>query len=116
MKTSSLPTPAYSWNTVIKNTAEPGEKAKFITGTSANDIFLIQQASKTSSDGPRLTNNYQDFTLNNEKKSFEFHVTEEDRGGFGLSQFFVKDNRVYSNSWKVMVPWPNKHLDIPFKP
>ena len=115
MKASSLPAPAYTWNTIIKNVVEPGEKAQFITGTSANDIFLIQQKSKTSSDGPRLTTTYQYYTLNNEKKTFEFPTTEEDRGGFGVSQFFVKDNRIYSNSWNVMVPWTNKQLDITFE-
>ncbi len=118
MKAASLPAPAYVWNTTIKSITEPGEKAQFITGTSANDVFLIQQIdkrqSKTSSDGSPLTNNYQYFNLTNEKKIFEFPVTEEDRGGFGVSQFFVKDNRVYSNSWNVSVPWVNKQLDITF--
>ncbi|HEY8690855.1 MAG TPA: alpha-2-macroglobulin family protein, partial [Chitinophagaceae bacterium] len=117
MKASSLPAPAYTWNTIIKNVVEPGEKAQFITGTSANNIFLIQQIdkSKTSSKGSRLTTAYQYYTLNNEKKTFEFPATEEDRGGFGVSQFFIKDNRIYSNSWNVMVPWTNKQLDITFE-
>jgi uncharacterized protein YfaS (alpha-2-macroglobulin family) len=115
MNVSSLPAPAYTWNTIIKNVVEPGEKAQFITGTSANNIFLIQQKSKTSSDGPRLTTTYQYYTLNNEKKTFEFPTTEEDRGGFGVSQFFIKDNRIYSNSWNVMVPWTNKQLDLTFE-
>jgi len=115
MKVSSLPAPGYTWNTIIKNVVEPGEKAQFISGTSANDIFLVQQTNKTSSDDLRLTNNYQFITLNNEKKTFEFPVTEEDRGGFGVSQFFIKDNRIYSNSWNVMMPWTNKQLDITFE-
>ena len=115
MKASSLPAPAYTWNTIIKNEVEPGEKAQFISGTSANDIFLIQQIDKTSSDGLRLLTDYKFFTLNNEKKTFEFPTTEEDRGGFGVSQFFVKDNRVYSTSWNVTVPWTNKQLDITFE-
>jgi hypothetical protein len=116
MKASSLPAPAYSWNTIMKNIAEPGEKAAFITGTSASDIFLIQQTNKNKTgNGQQATGNYDLFSLNNEKKIFEFPVTEEDRGGFGVSQFFVKDNRVYSNSWNVMVPWTNKQLDITFE-
>ncbi|MEJ7672329.1 MAG: hypothetical protein WKF59_06385 [Chitinophagaceae bacterium] len=41
-----MPAPAYLWNTTIKNIVEPGEKAQFISGTSANDIFLIQQIDK----------------------------------------------------------------------
>ncbi len=80
MKAASLPAPAYFWNTPIKKTAEPGEKATFISGTSANDVFVIQQTDKPSSDGPRLATNYQYITLNNEKKAFDFPVTEQDRG------------------------------------
>ncbi len=115
IKASSLPAPSYSWNTTIKNITEPGEKAQFISGTSANDIFLIQQIDKTKTGNRQLaTGNYVFYSLNNEKKTFEFPVAEEDRGGFGISQFFVKDNRVYSNSWNVMVPWTNRQLDITF--
>ena len=112
MKASSLPALSYTWTTTIKNIAEPGEKAQFISGTSANDLFIIQQ---TSFDGPRLTNNYQYITLNNEKKTFDFPVTEQDRGGFGVFQFFVKDNRVYTNTYNVNVPWTNKQLDISYQ-
>ncbi len=115
MKAASLPAPAYSWHTTIKNVVEPGEKAQFISGTSANDVFLIQQVDKKTSDVKRETSkNYHFITLNNEKKIFEFPVTEEDRGGFGVSQFFVKDNRVYSYRWNVAVPWTNKQLDITY--
>ena len=35
------------------------------------------------------------FSLNNNKKTFDFKLTEDDRGGFGVNQFFVKDNRFY---------------------
>jgi uncharacterized protein YfaS (alpha-2-macroglobulin family) len=114
MKSASLPAPAYTWNTTIKNVVEPGEKAQFITGTSANDIFLIQQIDKITNHKLQ-TSNYSFYSLNNEKKTFEFPTTEEDRGGFGVSQFFIKDNRIYSNSWNVMVPWTNKQLDITFE-
>ncbi|MDQ6757822.1 MAG: MG2 domain-containing protein [Bacteroidota bacterium] len=112
-KASSLPAPAYTWNSVIKNVAQPGEKAQFISGTSANDIFLIQQVDKTTNHKLQTTN-YEFYSLNNEKKTFEFPVTEEDRGGFGVYQFFVRDNRVYTNTWNVSVPWTNKQLDITF--
>src|SRR5687768_7389515 len=122
MKAASLPAPAYIWNATIKNTVEPGETAQFISGTSANDIFIIQQIDKTiSSDRPRPTkelsaqNDYRFFKLNNEKKNFDFPVTEQDRGGFGVYQFFVKDNRVYTNTWNVNIPWTNKQLDITYE-
>ena len=126
MKAASLPAPAYFWNTTIKNTVEPEERAQFISGTSADDVFLIQQIDKQiKNKEPRpiaepsgqfgTKNQYQFYQLNNGKKTFEFPVAEDDRGGFGVYQFFVKDNRVYSNTWNVNVPWTNKQLDITYQ-
>ena len=46
MKAASLPAPAYVWNFAEKNYVEPGENSTFITGTSANDIFLIEEVNK----------------------------------------------------------------------
>ncbi|HEY5392158.1 MAG TPA: alpha-2-macroglobulin family protein, partial [Hanamia sp.] len=54
------------------------------------------------------------FSLNNNKKTFDFPVSENDRGGFGVYQFFVKDNRFYTLSNSISVPWANKSLDISF--
>ncbi|MEO6328125.1 MAG: alpha-2-macroglobulin family protein [Ginsengibacter sp.] len=115
MKEASLPAPAYFWNTTIKNTGEPGEKAAFISGTSANDVFVIQQTDKQSVNGQQSTGNFTFYTLNNEKKIFEFPITEQDRGGFGVYQLFVKDNRVYTTTYNVFVPWTNKQLDITYE-
>ncbi|MEO6456575.1 MAG: MG2 domain-containing protein, partial [Ginsengibacter sp.] len=115
MKSASLPAPAYFWNTTIKNIAGPGEKATFISGTSANDVFLIQQIDRSSVNGKKSLGNYSFFSINNEKKTFDFPVTEQDRGGFGVYQFFVKDNRAYSNTFNVIVPWTNKQLDITYQ-
>src|ERR1019366_5150202 len=56
MKATSLPAPAYTWNTIIKNVVEPGEKAQFISGTSANDIFLIQEIDKDQAINKKKSN------------------------------------------------------------
>ncbi|HUS00851.1 MAG TPA: alpha-2-macroglobulin family protein [Chitinophagaceae bacterium] len=113
MKSPSLPAPEYIWGANLKFVAEPGEKATFITGTSAEDIFLIQQVNKSRESQPNKSN-YEFLRLNNEKKIFEFPVSEEDRGGFEVSQFFIKDNRFYTKLWNITVPWTNKELDISF--
>ncbi|MDQ2721185.1 MAG: MG2 domain-containing protein [Bacteroidota bacterium] len=119
-KSSTLPAQAYVWNYLQKNSLEPGETAHLTTGTSAKDLFLIQEVNKekTSNDGRQtagkqsLDLNY--FSLNNNKKTFDFNITENDRGGFGVNQFFVKDNRFYIVSNTVNVPWSNKELNISF--
>ncbi len=119
-KSSSLPAPAYVWNYVEKNSLQPGEIAQIITGTSAKDLFLIQEVNKEkTTDGLELTTGEQSselkyFSLNNNKKTFDFSVSENDRGGFGVNQFFVKDNRFYVVSNNIYVPWSNKELNISF--
>ena len=96
MNAASLPAPAYTWNTILKNVVEPGETAQLISGTSAKDVFLIQQIDKEQLTKKKKGNSdFEFFNLNNEKKNFEFKANENDRGGFGVSQFFVKDNRIY---------------------
>lgn len=118
-KSSSLPVPAYVWNHVEKNSLQPGETAHLITGTSAKDLFLIQEVDKgETTENRQLTTDKQTSELNyfslNNKKTFDFKISEEDRGGFGVNQFFVKDNRFYTVSNNIYVPWSNKKLNISF--
>jgi uncharacterized protein YfaS (alpha-2-macroglobulin family) len=120
-KSNTLPSYEYVWNYPEKNNVQPGETAKVTTGTSANDVFLIQEVNKekTTSDrqqatGSKQTNTLNFYLLNNDKKTFDFRIKEDDRGGFGLNEFFVKDNRFYSISNTINVPWSNKELSISF--
>lgn len=122
-KSKALPSPAYTWSTGMPIAIQPGESASFLSGTSATDVFMIQQTGREMEDDVRLLsaaaqNNsesaYQFFTLNGEKKDFRVTATEDDRGGFGISQFFVKNNRFYTNNHTIAVPWTNKQLDISF--
>ena len=103
-KAVSLPAPSYIWNFAEKNYVEPGETAHLVTGTSADDVFLIEEINKQ-----KTTDNRQQATgkkpselnfisLNNNKKTFDFNISEDDRGGFGVNQFFVKDNRFYATN------------------
>ncbi|MEP6628780.1 MAG: hypothetical protein ABJA32_12385, partial [Ginsengibacter sp.] len=119
-KADSLPAPSYLWNVAEKNMVQPGETAKVVTGTSAGNVFLIKEVNKqkTIEDGQSSTdaglNELNFIPLNNNKKSFDFNITENDRGGFGVNNFFVKDNRFYVASNTVYVPWSNKELNISF--
>ena len=111
-----MPAPAFQWDAALRAVAEPGQSAKFLNGSSASDIFLVQEVDKTSSDfSEEKKSQFSYFNLGNGKQKFEFPVTENDRGGFGVNQFFVKENRVYTTAWNVVVPWTNKQLDISFE-
>ncbi|HEY5369680.1 MAG TPA: alpha-2-macroglobulin family protein [Hanamia sp.] len=119
-KSSSLPAPAYVWNYVEKNSLEPGETAHLVTGTSAKNLFLIRVFDKGRNPEYRppttekQSSDFSYYSINNNKKTFDFKISEDDRGGFGVNQFFVKDNRFYVVSNEITVPWNNKELNISF--
>jgi uncharacterized protein YfaS (alpha-2-macroglobulin family) len=105
---NSLSHPEYLW-TRASTPVEPGEQTQILVGSAASDVFLIEETSRGKED-----RKLQFHSLNEEKKKFNFTATEEDRGGFGLAYFFVKDNRFYSFNDVITVPWTNKELSIEF--
>jgi hypothetical protein len=109
-KSNQLSHPQYLWTEGSKS-IEPGEKTAVKIGTSADNIYLVQQIDKQSE---RQTINYKYETINNEKKSFDFTATEADRGGYGVNYFFVKNNRFYQFNDVIKVPWTNKDLKIEY--
>ncbi|MBX2926021.1 MAG: alpha-2-macroglobulin [Chitinophagaceae bacterium] len=120
-----IPYLSYQWQTLEAKTLQPGQTVQLLSGTAADDVFLVQQVNKEMPDHPSPLNSTganQEFarkafsfhTLNNEKKVFSQLVSESDRGGFGLTQFFVKHNRFYSSNNTIHVPWSNKALSVQF--
>ena len=91
-----------------KLSGEPGEKAFITMGTAANDVHLISEISRQD----KTKNELRYDSLNHESKTFTFPIEENDRGGFGTTWFFVKNNRVFSNRSAINVSWKNKELDI----
>lgn len=112
-KSKQLLSPKYLW-AQGSTPKEPGEKTSIQLGTSANDLFLIQQITKPESRQQTMSGSYQTYDLSNEKRSFGFTATESDRGGFGVNYFFVKDNRFYEFNDIIRVPWTNKDLRIEY--
>ena len=114
-KSNQLTNPKYLW-TQGSSTIEPGEKTSIQIGTSANDLFVIQQIDKQSGVRSREpgVGDFSFVQLNNEKKSFDFTATESDRGGYGVNYFFIKGNRFYEFNDVIRVPWTNKDLKIEY--
>jgi len=104
-------TPQYSWVLDQQPTAQPGDKVRLETGSSAVDIFVIQKREHAGDTGGEFST----FTLNKEKRTTGLAITEADRGGIGLSETFVKDNRFFTRQVIVNVPWTNKQLTINYK-
>ncbi|HEY8935173.1 MAG TPA: alpha-2-macroglobulin family protein, partial [Cyclobacteriaceae bacterium] len=104
-----IPTPAFHYFQGVKLVAEPGEKASFSTGTSEKITVLYE----VERDGQILSKEW--LTLKNEQRLFEIPVKEEYRGNIGVHYTFIKENRLYSQSFVVTVPYTNKELDITFE-
>ena len=106
-KNNQLGTQQYLWTEGAKP-IEAGEKTSVKIGTTAENLFVVQQMDKETSNLKPQTTNYSFLKLNNEKKTFTFSATEEDRGGYGISWLFVKHNRVYQYNQTIIVAWTNK--------
>src|SRR5262249_603294 len=74
-KINKLNHPEYLWTEGSK-AIEPGEKTSIKIGSSATNIFLIQQIDKSTGNSEPATGNYSLITINDEKKDFEFSATE----------------------------------------
>lgn len=111
-KTGQPASPQYNWALGgEEQTMEPGGKARVETGSSVSNVFVIRNIERSGKpeDAPR---EYSLLTINQEKKSNEFAITEADRGGMGVSDVFVKDNRIFIRKQVIRVPWTNKQLQI----
>ncbi|MEO6315160.1 MAG: alpha-2-macroglobulin family protein [Chitinophagaceae bacterium] len=120
-KGKTLPTNAYTWSAQKNSTVEPGEQSVITIGSAAADVFLIQQVDKTKvaihdaiTTGEKDTATVYNFVQLTGKQNFSFTITEADRGGMGVYHFFVKDNRFYTLSNHINVPWTNKELQISY--
>ena len=115
-KANGFTKPEYLWAKGSDRAIEPGERTTVQVGSSANNVFVINQIDKRNWKGNAETkqNTFQFSSLTNEKRTWNFSATEDDRGGYGVNFFFVKDNRFYQFTDVVNVPWTNKELSIEY--
>ncbi|HEY1113915.1 MAG TPA: alpha-2-macroglobulin family protein, partial [Chitinophagaceae bacterium] len=109
-KEEKLNQPRYLWTRGSERPVEPGGTATIQVGTSAPDVFLIRQVDKPRAD--HVTSTFDYSKLDNGRKTFEFPITEADRGGYGVTYAFVRHNRVHQFHDIISVPWTNKELKI----
>jgi uncharacterized protein YfaS (alpha-2-macroglobulin family) len=109
-KDKNIPTPSVNYFQPLKVTAEPGEKASFIAGTSEKKLTVLYEVER---DGQVLTKEW--ITLNDEQRIFEIPIREEYRGNLGIHYTFIQNNRLYAVNQVVVVPFTNKMLDISFE-
>lgn len=109
-KQNTLNQPKYLW-VEGSNSIEPGGQTNVLLATASKDIFLVQLTDRAS----RSEEAYREtMTWNGGQKKFSFDASENDRGGYGLSWAFVKNNRFYYHDETIRVPWSNKDLNIEY--
>lgn len=109
---SSEKTPArndVAWYTPVKTSGEPGEKASFLVGSSA-DVTLLYEIEFKNKIVSR-----QWLRLNKEQKLVEIPIEEKHRGNFSFHLVHHFNNRSYRNDATVNVPWSNKQLELEFE-
>ena len=105
-KTGRPAGPQYLWPFEDFVVAEPGMRVRTAFGSSGTNQYVIRTVERHSG------KEFSQYVLNNEKKSSEWAITEADRGGFGIRDIFVRDNRFFDQTASVRVPWTNKELNI----
>ncbi|HJW18499.1 MAG TPA: alpha-2-macroglobulin family protein [Flavisolibacter sp.] len=106
--------PVYLWTKGSDHPIEPGESTNVQVGSSANDVFLINEVRKPANDNRKQDVSVDYTILNQEKKNWKYTASESDRGGYGVSYFFVKDNRFYQFNDIINIPWTNKDLKVEY--
>ena len=103
--------PAYNAVVSEDQISEPGKELIIQTGTSAQDVFVIR-ARESLEDS---VTGYLFYKLSNEIRSTTLKVDERDRGGYAVNDVFIKNNRWYSSTHIIQVPWTNKRLQISYE-
>lgn len=107
---NQIPTNATFWAHLTEETIEPGEKALFLLGTAEANILVRMDVEH---DGKIIGTEW--MKLPKGQKKVEIPVLEKHRGNFAVHFYTILNNRVYSRSFNVNVPWSNKELSIEYE-
>jgi hypothetical protein len=109
-KSIKLPYANPFWHSAVKNYCEPGEIAKFVVGSTYENVFVLYEIEHRHKIVFRKW-----IPVSNNQILIEIPVKEEYRGNFSVHFKLVANNRVYSYDETVSVPYSNKQLKISFE-
>ncbi len=108
---TEVPGNEINWfNQLTTKAIEPGGKAQFIIGTKEENVKVLYEIEHKGEIVKKEI-----ITLNKEQKLIEIPAEEKHRGNFCFHLSFVKNNRSYSQTGTVIVPYTNKELDMEFE-
>lgn len=103
-----VPEQTASWFYLQKDRGEPGEKASFIMASAYPDVSYLYELEQKS----RILSAK---TLNASMTPVEIPIEESYRGNVSFHATFIKNNRFYTYSNVITVPYTNKELDLQFE-
>ena len=97
----------------IQTKGEPEQEAQFLINTNTKNTVLYE----VEYDGKILHSEWIDFTKqkDSEMSLFKEKIKEEYRGNFGIHLSFIRENRAYTHSQLIQVPYTNKELEISYE-
>lgn len=105
-----VPVPEIDWFVPVKTSGEPGEKAKFLVGSKAENVNVLYEIRVHDTLYSR-----QWMKISNNQVLVEIPILEKFRGNFSVNFVFIRYNRSFQHSEWVTVPYTNKKLDIKFE-
>jgi len=109
-KDTQMPYKSPFFVTDLNSQVEPGERARYIIGTSDEDVKILLEIEHR-----QKIVKHEWITLSNQQKLIEIPIEEKHRGNVVVHFWFIKENRLYNTTHVVMVPYTNKELDIKFE-
>ncbi len=107
---AGVPVQEIDWFVPVKTSGEPGEKAKFLVGSKAENVTVLYEIRVHDTLFSR-----QWMKLSNNQVLIEIPIREKFRGGFSVNFVFIRYNRSFQHNERVDVPYTNKKLDIKFE-
>lgn len=108
-KSKKAPSNEVLWLKPLQTTAEPGETITILLGSAESDVLVSYD---TEANGKLIES--KSIKLSKQQRKLEFKIEEAYRGNFTVHFTAVKNNRHFSQSFTITVPYTNKQLDLSF--
>ncbi|MBI9034713.1 MAG: hypothetical protein JEZ03_09615 [Bacteroidales bacterium] len=105
-QSNQIPGKMLFWVQELKTTAEAGESAKILIGSSLQTTFLYE----LEHEGVIIHS--ETITLKNKQQQIEIPIKEEYRGDVFVHLIAVVENRILEETIRIKVPYSNKKLDV----
>ncbi|MDX1740937.1 MAG: alpha-2-macroglobulin family protein, partial [Rhodothermales bacterium] len=101
------PVQTLDWFVPLKTSGEPGETARLLLGSSAEDVRASVEVEKRG----RVVDK-RIIRLSNSQQILEFPIEEDDRGNFAVHISLVRHGRAFVRTQVITVPFTNKQLSL----